>query len=171
MMEIAHLVVSICGVIVTGVFSYFIWQANKQSANAAEGATRAAEESASISKMMLEMQEEQKQNIRQQLKRDVIKQINAIERNLSNMLSTQKYSEIMSRLPEEINITNLELANYFLEEEIAIIYKTRSTYETYRNDYFKNDIPSFSMDEKFIHDNKTVLELTRDVIIALTIHG
>ncbi|MEC2074574.1 hypothetical protein [Metabacillus fastidiosus] len=170
-MELAALIVSICGVIVTGVFSFLIWQANKQSAIAAKEATNAAIESARISQSMLEMQEEQKESIRNQLKRDITTQVYFIERNLNTMVSTGKYSsEIMSRLPEKINITNLELANYFSEDERALIYKARSKFENYRNDYFTNGKPDYAIDEEFIQTTKDLLDLTKDVVILLTDH-
>ncbi|MFJ8462119.1 hypothetical protein ACIQ57_23865 [Lysinibacillus xylanilyticus] len=155
--------------VATSVFSFLIWRANIQSAKAAKGAADAAEASAKISKLMLDAEEEKKQNLRDQIKRDILKQTSFIMNILNEMKESSMPSLTMIRLPEKINnVTNFELASYFTKEERQLIYYTVKKYESYRNDYFKDGKPNFKMDEKFTKDTEELLEKTKDVIIEFT---
>ncbi|WP_410980012.1 hypothetical protein [Bacillus cereus] len=48
--SLLSLCVSAIGVLVTGIFSFLIWQANKNAANAADSAANAAKDSAALAK-------------------------------------------------------------------------------------------------------------------------
>ena len=125
------LVIAGAGVVVTAVFSCLIWQANIQSAKAAKGAADAATESAKISKMMLDAQEEQKKSLRDQLRRDINKQCADIINILDVMIKAGITTKLMSKLPEEISTTNHELAGCFTEKEQQLVYYTVVEYGKY----------------------------------------
>lgn len=165
--EIESVVVGVSA-IATSVFSFLIWRANILSAKAAQGAADAAVESAKISKLMLEAEEEKKQNLRDQIKRDILKQASNIKNILSEMKEEKISSSIMSKLPEEFSVTNYDLASYFSVEERQLIYYTVKKYESFRSDYFKDRQPSFKLDEKIIQDIEDLLEKFKDVIIEFT---
>lgn len=165
--EIESVIVS-ASAIATAIFSFLIWRANIQSAKAAKGAADAATGSAKISKLMLDTEKEKKQNIRDQMKRDILKQINDIIKIITEMDENGINKKDMLKLPEKINVTNYELASYFSKEERQAIFYMVKNFETYRNDYFKEGQPNFKLDEKLIQDTKDLLKRTKDIIIELT---
>ncbi|MBX8945623.1 hypothetical protein [Lysinibacillus sp. K60] len=166
--EIESVVVGVSA-IATSFFSFLIWRANIQSAKAAKGAADAAEESAKISKLMLEAEEEKRQNLRDQIKRDILKQTSYIMNILNEMKESSMPSLVMSKLPETINnVSNYELAHYFSMKERQLIYYTIKKYESYRNDYFKDGKPNFTLNDKFQKETQELLDKTKDVIIEFT---
>lgn len=152
----------------TSIFSYLIWKANIQSANAAQSAADAAIESARISKLMLEAEEEKKQSLRDQIKRDMLKQASNIAKTLDEIKKENISSSLMNKLPEEFVVTNYELASYFSVKERQLIYYTVKKYESFRSDYFKDGQPSYKVDEKLNQDIEDLLEKFKEIIIEFT---
>ncbi len=165
--EIESLVVG-SSAVATVILSFLIWRANILSAKAAKGAADAAIESAKISNLMLEAQLEQKQNLHDQIKRDILKQIRFLLKILSEVKESSTPSQEMVRLPEQIHVTNYELANYFSKEERQKIYYTVEKYEAYRTNYFKDGKPSFNTIVKLTQDTDELIERAKDIIVKFS---
>ncbi|KEZ51342.1 hypothetical protein [Metabacillus indicus] len=171
--EILSLSISGLSVIVTGFFSFLIFSANKksaeaavQSARAAEEATKASVESVKIAKAMMDLQTEQKKQIRNHLKRDVIDQVTFLclylEANKSNYSAAK-----MKMFPEKIFITNQDLGTYFTEEETQAIRDAIMSYKAFRILYYKDGEPHFMVNDSFIKDHDKLLELLSKVLVSL----
>lgn len=161
------IIIGALGVLVTGYFSYQIANANKKSAEAAEGATKAAEESAKISKLMLDIQETQKAQMRKQTINDLISKLWLINTFTGVIIKEKLYSVSMEKLPQKINISNMEIASYFTDEEQEILNKLIFSFEMYRIEYFENGKPRFSVDDKYIKHNNVLFDLSLQLINLL----
>lgn len=155
----------IAGAITTAVFSFLIWRANIQSAKAAKGAADAANESAQVSKMIFESQEELKKNVRDQLKRDILTQFQKIEKQVLTLKVSGITTVVMNKLPASINITNHELGTYFDASERKVIHRAMSEYEEYRNKYFTEDRPKFIQNEELTKDTEVLHDKVFNVIL------
>ncbi|ARD49050.1 hypothetical protein [Sporosarcina sp. P33] len=155
----------IAGAITTAVFSFLIWRANIQSAKAAKGAADAANESAQVSKMIFESQEELKKNVRDQLKRDILTQFQKIEKQVRTLKDSGITSEVMNKLPVSINITNHELGTYFETSERKVIHQAMSKYEEYIKRYFVEGIPKFIENEELTKDTQDLHDKVFNVIL------
>lgn len=171
--DILTLSISGLGVLVTGFFSFLIFSANKksaeaavQSARAAEEATKASVENAKIAKAMMDLQTEQKKQIRNQLTRDVIDQVTFLciylEANKSNYSA-----ERMKKFPEKIFITNQDLGTYFTDEETKAIHDAIISYTAFRMLYYKDGEPHFIVNDSFIKHHDKLLELLSKVLVNL----
>ena len=153
--EVIALYISSAGVLVTGVFSFFIASANSKSATAATEATKAALESARISQTMMDMQTEQRIQIRSQLIREVLKSALIVQNGIEIFTKTGKdYTFLISAFPNNLNISNVEIGIYFNKFEAEAINIANMHLELYRKRYIKDGVPSYTIDQVFLEGNK-----------------
>jgi uncharacterized protein YpmB len=172
--DIISTVISALGVIVTGTFSYLIWQANKNSAEAAESAAKTALESAKISKIALDNQlnevslrklKEEKETII--FRGDLTFKAMNIFQVLVPLHDNGVTSEQLKKIPTTLNFSKDDLVKHFTQEESVILTQAQHLLDGYIKNYFPKGIPSFTINQVLIDDTIKLYEKFRELLRLL----
>lgn len=136
MEEISNIIVSI-GIVVTGIFSFFVWQATSETAKVAKATLKLNEDlAAKEEKREVEFKRIMRGQLLPQILRDSEKAYNAVV----GIDPMQVFRNLKSA-PEKLRIQAKDLASYFNEDEVKVITKAWETYSDYRRKYFKDVYP------------------------------
>lgn len=155
--DIFYYSISVLGILITGLFSFFVWRATVKS-------TQLAQESYNLSQSMINSQKQLKINIKNEYIHAIISRANVV----LDSLTVQKEGLIpdkIKEIPKKCGLSEVELAEYFdiKEREIIndawdILNKYLNKYWTERNGKFKG---SFNRDEL----NEVILSIEKPIEI------
>lgn len=141
-------VISAIGVVVTGIFSFLIWQANKLAAKAASDAAAAAQDSAKLAEIALENQKVREEHLKAVVREEIKNKILVLVVNILRISSKNNTSEHVNALPNNLQLQgNWEI--YFSEKECADIKRAELVLQTYTKKYVQNSTPSFHLTQTF----------------------
>lgn len=135
-------IIAACGVLVTGIFSYLLWKANKEMANIAKATLKLSEEIVVKEENRLI---EYKRIMRRQLLPKILGNTQAAYHAVVDTDSMNIYRKL-KRAPESLNIDKRELAEYFSADEVGLIIRAWEIYENYRAKYFKESYSGNEID-------------------------
>lgn len=159
--SLTGVIVALIGVVVTGIFSYWIMRytklaavATKESANASRESASAAEASFKLSKQMMEMQEkkeaEAQKKLREMYHKIVLKNaeqvLNALLLQNIN-IKTNKASlkpDKLKEVPKYCGINEEQLSMYFSEQEVRFIETAWLSFKQYLGKYWPDGFDKIS---------------------------
>ncbi|MED1803000.1 hypothetical protein [Brevibacillus porteri] len=129
--------IAVIGVVVTGFFSYKVWRATKESANAASASANAAIESANaakasneLSRLLLEQSVNKERAVKKQYRYKALQDARKVYISLVNQNPKVNYEWIMSA-PKETGFSLEEIATYFSDDEAVQLHKAWESYKRY----------------------------------------
>lgn len=127
--------ITLLGVIITGLFSFLVWKATKETADVAKATYKLSEK--------LALNEENRSNkyrniMRRQLVPHILKESEKVYNAVADTDASNLYLKLRNNTIETLNISMTDLAEYFSEEEVKLITKAWETYENYRSKYYRN---------------------------------
>ncbi|PFC67999.1 hypothetical protein CN266_04830 [Bacillus cereus] len=160
------LCVSALGVLVTGIFSFLIWQANKNAANAASDAAAAAKDSAKLSEIALENQKVREEHLKAVVREEIKNKILVLIVNILRISAKNNTSEHVNALPDNLQLQG-DWQIYFSEKECAAIKRAELILQTYTQKYVQNSTPNFHLTPDFLDDTADLTEVFEDVSLLL----
>lgn len=151
--DIIYYIISVIGIIVTGIFSYLVWKATKKS-------TQVAQESYNLSQSIINSQAKLKANIRDQFISKVLSNANVVLEILT--IQRSQLTLRMERIPKSCGLSETELAEYFEQKEREIIYKAWEMLNGYIEKYINDStgkIRKSFYDEEADHATKATIPL------------
>ncbi|HFR4145158.1 TPA: hypothetical protein ACHVKB_004431 [Bacillus cereus] len=159
-------VISAIGVVVTGIFSFLIWRANKLAAKAAGDAAAAAKDSAKLSEIALENQKVREEHLRAVVREEIKNKILVLIINILRISSKNNTSEHVNALPDNLHLQgNWQI--YFSEKECAAIKRAELVLQTYTKKYVQNSTPDFHLTPDFLEDTAHLTEVFEEVSLLL----
>ncbi|HDR7495148.1 TPA: hypothetical protein QCX40_005899, partial [Bacillus cereus] len=174
--------VSALGVLVTGIFSCLIWRANKNAANAAQSAAKAAEDSAILAKTALDYQIDldEKNKRKEEHKTIIVRgEVTAhVLRTFNQLINLHKDKEAdlkgaLKKLPSTLTLSE-DWASHFSVEECVAINNAKQNLEEFYQKYVPNGIPTINPLPEFLGDSRKLLLQFQDtsyVLVPLDIEG
>jgi hypothetical protein len=132
------------GIFVTLIFSLLIWRATRQ-------ATKATVQATELSKEIFKYQQKQEEIMKSQYRQLVSKQVSEILETL-NKLIINIDTTTMSKLPESFKVEADVAGRYFDAEEQKMLIDLQSSYRSFKQMYFRNGAPSYTIDQN-LRDN------------------
>ncbi|HFT5903714.1 TPA: hypothetical protein ACGSMF_004889 [Bacillus cereus] len=155
-------VISAIGVLVTGIFSFLIWQANKLAAKAASDAAAAAKDSAKLAEIALENQTKREDHLKAVIRGEVTHKILVVFVNILRISSKNNTSEHVDALSDNLQLQE-DWKIYFSEMECAAIRRVELVLQTYTKKYVQNDNPNIYLTPAFLDDTANLTEEFQEV--------
>ncbi|MFJ1106862.1 hypothetical protein [Bacillus albus] len=149
--------ISALGVLVTGIFSCLIWQANKNAANAAQSAAKAATDSAKLAKIALENQTKREDHLKAVIRGEVTHKILVVFVNILRISSKNNTSEHVDALSDNLQLQE-DWQIYFSEMECGAIRRAELVLQTYTKKYVQNSTPNIHSTPAFLDDTANLTE-------------
>ncbi|KAA0768170.1 hypothetical protein DN392_28285 [Bacillus sp. BB51/4] len=150
-------VISLLGVLVTGIFSCLIWRANKHAANAASDAAAAAKDSANLAEIALENQKKKEDHLKAVVRGEVTHKILVVFVNILRISSKNNTSEHLDALSDNLQLQG-DWHNYFSVEECSAIRRAELVLQTYTKKYVGNSTPNIHLTSAFLDDTANLTE-------------
>lgn len=170
--SLLSLCVSAIGVLVTGIFSFLIWQANKFAANAADSAANAAKDSAALAKAALDEQKQQGDHLKAAIRGEVTYRILLTFVEIIAVSRETDMEEDLKKLSSNLQLRE-DWQLYFSLEECTAIRKAEEALKKYIKSYVPNGIPNNQLNQDFKVATKNLYEIFSEVahLLMETVKG
>jgi hypothetical protein len=163
------------GVIVTGFFTWLVWRATKETANATQAAADTAKATLKLNEDLAKKEELREKQFNDLMKIQLTPKILRESEDALNAIVDTESLNILMKLkeaPNELSIDKKEIVKYFSSKEVETITKAWELYEAFRKKYYlKSGFNNSEEVKELLNNSQPVAIAFSELINLLKYHS